>query len=53
MVEWKPCQNNITKPVNVSTFLSPVKKDQPVKNIVFTTNTYYLWMGIDFKGIIL
>ena len=29
--------------------ISLVKKDIPVKNIVFTTNICYLWKGIDFE----
>ena len=35
----------------VSTFLSLVNKDLPVKNIVFTTNIHYLWKGtLSLKG---
>ena len=38
---------------HVSTFLSIVNKDLPVKNIVFSTNIHSLWKGTDFEGVIL
>ena len=33
-------------PNDVSTFLSLVNKDLPVKNIVFTTHIHYLWKSL-------
>ena len=50
--KWIPCPNDSSKPNHVSTFLSLVNKDLPVKNIVFTTNIHYLWKTTDFEGII-
>ena len=39
---------------HVSTFLSIVNKNLPVKNVVFTSNIRYLVIkGTDFEGVIL
>ena len=44
----------VSKPVYVGTkFLSLVNKDQPVKNILITTNIHYIWNGTDFESVIL
>ena len=39
--------------LKISTFLSLVNKDLPIKNSVSTTNIHYVWKNTDCVGVIL
>ena len=53
-MKMKPCQNDSSKPAfvvmksTVSSFLTIVNRDLPVKNIVFTTSTVFVIFGTEY-----